>query len=110
MRAAVEHVVDAVRTRDQLKRGRALGAKAAAGDRRIGIAFDVDDPAVLYVDVLPAADRAIGADRFNDFVGGAGAGHKIAGSLRKHALDCKSSIASAKARNQQKASLSHEPV
>ena len=110
VRLAVQNVLNTVRTRHELKGGCALGAKASLRDRRIGVTFNVGDAAVFYVDELTASDRAIRTYRSNDFVGGPGSGHEIASSLRKHALDCKSSIASAKARNQQKASLSHEPV
>ena len=62
----------------ELVRGRALRAERALGVRRVGIALDVDDLAVLDVDKLGAAHRAVGADTGKDLrfldpeVGGGG--------------------------------------
>ena len=67
---AIEHVVNAMRARDQLESRGALRAQAAVGNRRSGVAFDVDDLLVLHVHQLAAADRAIRAYRADNLVGG----------------------------------------
>src|SRR5690606_34951311 len=72
VRAAVEDPVLPCRPGGQLEGGRALRAQPPPADRRVRVALDLDDLAVLDVDVLPAADRAVRADRLHDLVG---AGH-----------------------------------
>ena len=52
---------------------------AAAADRRVRIALDLDDPAVLHVHVLAAAHRAVGADRLDHLVGRGGPGPQLRG-------------------------------
>ncbi len=63
----------------QLQAGRALGAQPAAADRRVRVTFDLGDLAVLDVDLLPAADRAVRADRLDHLVGGRRRGPDAAG-------------------------------
>ena len=65
-------VVTRGRRGDQLLAGGALRAQPPAGDRAVGVALDLGDPAVLDVDVLAAADRAVRADRLDHPVGGFG--------------------------------------
>jgi hypothetical protein len=79
---AVEHTVLAVGAGDELERGGALGAQAAAQDGTCTVAFDVQNPAVAHVDVLPAADSAVGANGLDDFVGGTGARREGSGTRR----------------------------
>src|SRR4051794_14716059 len=55
---------------DQLLGGTALGAEPPAADRRVGIAFDLDDLLILHEDPLAAADRAGGADALDDAISG----------------------------------------
>src|SRR5204862_5697431 len=50
----------------------ALRAEAAARDRRVGVALDVGDPAVLHPARLPAPHRAVRTDRLH-LVGATGA-------------------------------------
>ena len=64
-RTSVLHPVLARAPRGELHAGRALGAQPAAADRRVRVALDLDHLAVLDVDVLPAAHRAIGAYRLD---------------------------------------------
>src|SRR6185437_13683077 len=49
---------------------RALGAQPPARDRAVRVALDLDDLLVLDVDLLAAADGAIGADGVDDAVSG----------------------------------------
>src|SRR3954471_6536915 len=56
------------RVGDELLRRRPLGAQAPAGDRRVGVTLDLDDLLVAHVDLLPAADGAVGADRLDHAV------------------------------------------
>ncbi len=73
VRPPVEHVALARRPGRELQRRRALRAEPAAAVRRVGIALDLHDLVVAHVDVLRAADRAVGAHRPDDAVGGRGA-------------------------------------
>ncbi len=77
MRAAVENVGDAMRARHQLERGRALRTQAAIRDRRCRIALNVDNLLVLQIDQLAATDRAVGADRTDNFIGAFGSRHQV---------------------------------
>lgn len=61
-RRAVENLVRAMRAGDKLKGCGTFGTQTAARDRRIGIAFDIDDLAIEDVNILAASHRAIGAD------------------------------------------------
>ena len=58
-----------MRSGNELKRGRAFGTKAAYGDRRIGIALDIDNLFIFDVDKLPASDRTVRANGPHYFVG-----------------------------------------
>src|SRR5262249_27018535 len=69
VRAAVLDLVLAQRALDVVLRRRALGAEAAACDRTRRVTFDLRLLAVLDVDELRAADRAVGTDRADDLVG-----------------------------------------
>ena len=69
VRTAVEHVPLARIAGRQLQRRRALRAQPAAAVRRVRVALDLHDLAVLDVDVLRAADRAVRADRLDHAVG-----------------------------------------
>ena len=68
-RTPVPHPVLAGITGRQLQARRALRAEPATAHRRIRIALDLDDLLVLDVNVLPAAHRAVRADRFDHAVG-----------------------------------------
>src|SRR6185312_10304554 len=50
---------DAVGPGGELQARAALRAQPSAADRRVGIAFDLDDLVVLDVDVLATADRTV---------------------------------------------------
>src|SRR5438132_11709516 len=52
----------AIRIDHQFERGRTFRTKAAAAHGAVGVALDIDHPAVFDVDALPAANGAIGAD------------------------------------------------
>ena len=69
VRRAIEHGADALGREQHAERAGALGAERALVDRAARIALDVDGLAVLRVDQLAAADRAIGADAGADAVG-----------------------------------------
>jgi hypothetical protein len=56
-----------MRAGDELEGRRTLRTETAAGDRRILVAFDVEDAAVLDEDLLAAPDRTVRTDRFVDF-------------------------------------------
>ena len=74
VRFAVENFGDAFVVGEEFEAVGALGAEAAAGDGRFGIAFDGDQLAVLVEDQLAAADGAVGAHAagyFGAFVFGA---------------------------------------
>src|SRR5205085_1156211 len=58
----VEHPLFAMVAGDELERRRSLGTEASLGDRRIGVALDVDDLLALDVDELAAPDGTIGTD------------------------------------------------
>src|SRR5699024_8704864 len=74
VRLAVQDAGDPSRIGDELLARRALGAEAAAGDGTVVVALDLDDPTVLDVDVLSAADRAERADALDHGVRCGGAG------------------------------------
>src|SRR5437764_12656389 len=52
----------AIRIDHQFERGRTFRTKAAAAHGAVGVALDIDHPAVFDVDALPARNRALGAD------------------------------------------------
>ena len=68
-RRAVEHLELPPRRIDQLLAGRTLGAQSASRDRRVRVTLDLDDPLILDVHPLTAADRAVRADALHDPVG-----------------------------------------
>src|SRR5699024_10225739 len=74
VRLAVQDAGDPARVGDELLARRPLGAEAAAGDGAVVVALDLDDPAVLDVDVLAAADRAGGTHALDHGIGRGGAG------------------------------------
>src|SRR5581483_2767521 len=80
---AIEDLVDALAAGHKLERRRALGAEAAFGDRRRGIALDVGDLLLLDVDELPAADATVRAERADDAVGPLGT-RREGGRARRH--------------------------
>src|SRR6185437_1088910 len=86
VRPAVLDLVLAQRAPDIRLRGLSLRAEAAARDRAGGVALDVLDLAVLDVDELPAADRAVGTDRLNNVVGLLDAGAQGFGAPRLRGL------------------------
>src|SRR5919201_6033602 len=73
IRGAVANGGDAIGIDDVLKRRGALGAERALVDGGVRVTFDVDDPLVLDVDQLAAADRAVWTDRDGHLVRIAGA-------------------------------------
>lgn len=69
MRAAVHHMVNAVRAGDKLKGSGSFGTETTVGDGRPRIALDVDDLIVLHRYQLAATYGAIRAHRGNHAVG-----------------------------------------
>src|SRR5204863_4485061 len=61
VRPAVAHLVLTVRARGELQAGRPLRAEPPAADRRVGVALDLDHPAVAHEHVLAAPDGAVRA-------------------------------------------------
>src|SRR4051812_41218882 len=89
MRTAVEDVVNPMRTRNQLEGRGPLGTQTSFRDRRVGIAFDVRDLSVLYVNALPAADRAVRTDGLDDAIEGRCAGRQSLGTCgRCNCTEC----------------------
>src|SRR4030095_15761972 len=52
--------------REELERCSAFGTKIPLANRRLRIAFDGDESAMLVVNELATADAAVGANRFGD--------------------------------------------
>src|SRR5438067_1083719 len=67
-RRTIEAVVQPVIAGNELERRRALWAQAAARDGGVFVALDVEDLSCLDVDLLAAADGAVGADRLDHAV------------------------------------------
>src|SRR4029450_3943763 len=81
VRTAVLHGGDPRRAGHQRLARAALGAQPAAADGWVRGALDLDDLLVLDVDLLPAADGAVGADALDDAVRGGRSCHGVLGGL-----------------------------
>src|SRR5207249_1093186 len=66
----------------ELFRGGSLRAQAPARDRARGIALDLTHALVVDEHLLPAADRAVRADRVDGLVRRRGPWHELVGSSR----------------------------
>ena len=86
VRRAVQHLLLALRARDELLARAALRAQPPARDRRVGVALDLHDLLVLDVHLLRAADGAVGADRVRDAIRRDGPGLQVAGARRLRRL------------------------
>src|SRR6266542_5302179 len=72
-RPPVQHVMHSMRSCDELEGRSAFGAEATARDGRVRIALDIKNLPILHVDILPAPDSTIRADRFHHSIGQPGA-------------------------------------
>ena len=67
---------------NKLECGGSLRTKTASGDRRIWVAFDIDDLFIFNVDELPTANCTVGADGRNDAINVASPGCELASASR----------------------------
>src|SRR5690606_6738878 len=89
---AIEDLGLPARGVDELLAGGALRAQPAAGDRRVGVTLDLDDPLVLDEHALAASHRAVGADALQYAIRGGCAGSDLTGLARGHRLAATESV------------------
>jgi hypothetical protein len=80
---AVENLLNPVFASDELEGGGTFWTKTTLRNRRIGIAFYIDDTLVFHVYELSAADRAIRANGADNTIGSQGAGGERTGTISR---------------------------